>query len=76
MTKFNESLRRTVHQNLLQLLLGPDVGGVTALLLAAVGGSGVEPGVALAADHLEGNRRGRLKTEVCILHGQTCYLAK
>ena len=39
---------------LLQLLLGPNVGGVSAGLLAAIGGPGVEPCVALAADHLVG----------------------
>lgn len=44
-------------QSLLQLLLGPDVGGVAALLLATVGGSRVKPGVALAADHLEVNMK-------------------
>ena len=41
-----------VGSRLLQLLLGPNVGGVSARLLSAVGGSGVEPGVALAANHL------------------------
>jgi hypothetical protein len=38
--------------SLLQLLLGAEVGGVSARLLAAIGGAGVEPGVALPADHL------------------------
>ena len=38
---------------LLQLLLGAEVGSVTAGLLAAVGGPGVQAGVALAADHLK-----------------------
>jgi hypothetical protein len=37
---------------LLQLLLGAEVGGVSARLLAAIGRPGVEPGVALPADHL------------------------
>ena len=41
------------EDGLLQLLLGPQVGGVTAGLLAAVGGPGVQAGVALAADHLK-----------------------
>ena len=40
------------HNDLLQLLLGPQVGAVTTGLLPAVGGPGVEPGVALPADHL------------------------
>jgi hypothetical protein len=39
-------------RSLLQLLLGSEVGGVSTCLLAAVGGPGVEPGVALPADHL------------------------
>jgi hypothetical protein len=38
--------------SLLQLLLGAEVGGVSARLLAAIGRPGVESGVALAADHL------------------------
>jgi len=38
--------------SLLQLLLGAEVGGVSARLLAAIGGPGMEAGVALAADHL------------------------
>ena len=38
--------------SLLQLLLGADVAGVPALLLAAIGGPRVKTGVALAADHL------------------------
>merc|ERR1719401_1436544 len=37
---------------LLQLLLRAEHVGVAALLLAAVDRAGVEPGVALAADHL------------------------
>ena len=37
---------------LLQLLLGAELVGVPALLLAAVHGPGVQPRVALAADHL------------------------
>lgn len=45
-----EQVRRS--RSLLQLLLGADVVGVTALLLPAVGGTGMEPGVALAANHL------------------------
>ena len=40
------------QDNLLQLLLGPQVGAVAAGLLPAVGGPGVQPGVALPADHL------------------------
>ncbi len=40
--------------SLLQLLLGSDVGSVTALLLAAVGGPGMKSGVTLAANHLVG----------------------
>lgn len=39
-------------QPLLNLLLGAELVGVTALLLAAVGGSGGQAGVALSADHL------------------------
>ncbi|GAO45925.1 hypothetical protein G7K_0171-t1 [Saitoella complicata NRRL Y-17804] len=39
-------------QPLLKLLLGAELGGVTTSLLAAVGGTGRETGVALAADHL------------------------
>ena len=38
--------------SLLQLLLGSQLGGVTTCLLTAVGSPGVEPGVALPADHL------------------------
>ena len=34
-------------QRLLQLLLGTDVSGVPARFLAAIGGTGVQPGVAL-----------------------------
>ena len=41
-----------LSRSLLQLLLGSEVGGVTTGLLAAVGGPGVKPGVALSADHL------------------------
>ena len=37
---------------LLQLLLWSEVAGVTTGLLPAVGGPGVQPGVALPADHL------------------------
>ena len=37
---------------LLQLLLGSQVRGVATSLLTAVGSPGVEPGVALPADHL------------------------
>ncbi|KAH8357067.1 hypothetical protein KR200_009908 [Drosophila serrata] len=44
------NLRR--RRRLLQLLLGAQVVGVAALLLAAVGGTWVQAGVALAADHL------------------------
>ena len=40
------------QDNLLQLLLGSEVGAVTTGLLPTVGGPGVEPGVALPADHL------------------------
>merc|ERR1719495_2920641 len=39
-------------ESLLELLLWPDVGCVPTGLLAAVGGPGVEPGVAHPADHL------------------------
>ena len=39
--------------DLLQLLLGSEVVAVAARLLPAVGGPGVEPGVALPADHLQ-----------------------
>ena len=45
--------QRMVYCYLLQLLLGAEVGSVTAGLLAAVGGPGVQAGVALAADHLK-----------------------
>eukprot|EP00043_Microstomoeca_roanoka_P028386 m.17796 g.17796 ORF g.17796 m.17796 type:complete len:74 (-) comp8366_c0_seq1:292-513(-) len=38
--------------SLFQLLLGSEVAGVTALLLTAVLGTGVEASVALAANHL------------------------
>jgi len=38
--------------HLLQLLLGSELVGVAALLLSAVGGSGVVSRVALSADHL------------------------
>ena len=38
--------------DLLELLLGSEVVAVAARLLPAVGGPGVEPGVALPADHL------------------------
>ena len=41
-----------VAHHLLQLLLDAELVGVTALLLAAVGGARRETGVALAADHL------------------------
>merc|ERR1712241_186971 len=44
--------KTTSNLRLLELLLGPDVGGVSARFLPAVGGPGVEAGVALAADHL------------------------
>merc|ERR550525_867954 len=40
------------EHNLLQLLLGPETVGVPAGLLPAVGGPGVQPGVALPADDL------------------------
>merc|ERR1712122_137611 len=40
------------RQHLLQLLLGADVGGVPTGLFAAVGSTGVQPGIALPADHL------------------------
>jgi hypothetical protein len=39
-------------RSLLQLLLDPNVGGVTTLLLAAIGSPGVESGVTLATNHL------------------------
>jgi hypothetical protein len=38
--------------SLLELLLGTKLVGVSALSLTAVGGTGREAGVALAADHL------------------------
>jgi hypothetical protein len=38
--------------SLLQLLLGAEVGGVSARLLAAIGRPGVEAGIALPANHL------------------------
>merc|ERR1719285_303925 len=41
-----------MRQHLLQLLLGADVRGVPTGLLAAVSCTGVQPGVALPADHL------------------------
>ena len=41
-----------INFSLLQLLFGSDVGGVPALLLAAVGGPGMKASVALAANHL------------------------
>lgn len=50
-----------LHNNsLLQLLLGAEVVGVSTLLLAAVGCSGVKTGIALSADHLV----------AVVLHGQ------
>merc|ERR1719278_80189 len=45
-------MNSTADNPLLQLLLGSQVGAVTTRLLPAVGGPGVEPGVALPADHL------------------------
>merc|ERR1719433_2188230 len=45
-------MNSTADNSLLQLLLGPQVGAVTTGLLPAVGGPGVEPSVALPADHL------------------------
>ena len=45
-------MNSTADNSLLQLLLGSQVGAVTTGLLPAVGGPGVEPGVALPADHL------------------------
>ena len=47
-----DSSRRDDLDFLLQLLLGSEVVAVSARLLPAVGGPGVEPGVAHAADHL------------------------
>ena len=44
-----------MDDDLLELLLGAEVGGVAAGLLAAVGGPGMEAGIALAADHLQCN---------------------
>jgi hypothetical protein len=41
-----------IKNSLLELLLGAELVGVSALALAAVGGTGRETGVALAADHL------------------------
>ena len=45
-------MNSTADNSLLQLLLGSQVRAVTTGLLPAVGGPGVEPGVALPADHL------------------------
>eukprot|EP00195_Chlamydomonas_chlamydogama_P012067 CAMPEP_0202894468 /NCGR_PEP_ID=MMETSP1392-20130828/3875_1 /ASSEMBLY_ACC=CAM_ASM_000868 /TAXON_ID=225041 /ORGANISM="Chlamydomonas chlamydogama, Strain SAG 11-48b" /LENGTH=112 /DNA_ID=CAMNT_0049579189 /DNA_START=152 /DNA_END=487 /DNA_ORIENTATION=- len=45
-------LSTTGASSLLQLLLGPQLVGVAALLLTAVLGAGVQAGIALAADHL------------------------
>merc|ERR1719433_2162318 len=45
-------MNSTADNSLLQLLLGPQVGAVATGLLPAVGSPGVEPGVALPADHL------------------------
>ena len=42
----------SLAQSLLQLLLWAQLVGVTALLLAAVGGTWRKAGVALSADHL------------------------
>lgn len=41
-----------LRNRLFELLLGAELVGVSALALPAVGGSGREAGVALAADHL------------------------
>lgn len=48
------------NNSLLQLLLGAEVVGVSTLLLAAVGSSGVKTGIALSANHLV----------TVVLHGQ------
>ena len=45
-------MNEKVDNHLLQLLLGSEVVAVAARLLPAVGGPGVQPGVADAADHL------------------------
>jgi hypothetical protein len=45
------SIQRSENRSL-QLLLGPQLVGVAALLLPAVGGTRRQAGVALAADHL------------------------
>merc|ERR1719333_1462092 len=45
-------MNSTADNSLLQLLLGSQVRAVTTGLFPAVGGPGVEPGVALPADHL------------------------
>ena len=44
--------RKTITQTCSELLLGSDVGGVTALSLSAVGGLGRKSGIALSANHL------------------------
>ena len=46
------STEHNMCHSLLQLLLGSEVVAVTTLLLPAVHGSGVEPGVAHTTDHL------------------------
>jgi hypothetical protein len=48
----SNNARQPRASSLLQLLLGAELVGVTALLLAAVGGTGRETSVALAADGL------------------------
>merc|ERR1719333_699147 len=45
-------MNSTADNPLLQLLLGSQIGAVTTGLLPTVGSPGVEPGVALPADHL------------------------
>ena len=47
-----DKMRWRGKEGLLQLLLGSDVGGVTALLLATVGCPWVKSSVALSANHL------------------------
>jgi hypothetical protein len=47
-----ELQKRETRARRTQLLLGAELGRVTAAALAAVGGAGRETGVALAADHL------------------------
>merc|ERR1719273_2669529 len=65
----SEENKADKQDNLLQLLLGPQVGAVTTGLLPTVGGPGVEPGVALPADHdkvtLIKPKKKRKKCDLC-----------